>query len=105
MQYLSNCIVGASLEEIEEEEEDSASVKSDVVGPPKEGTYHIIGSLKNPNKPKPAWVQEIVSVSVRTRQGQFADQDVKCRKRSKTKLEQIELTVYFSKSDSSCLSV
>ncbi|XP_022083224.1 adenylate kinase 7-like [Acanthaster planci] len=59
--YLSNCVVGASLEEIEEEEEDSASVKSDVVGPPKEGTYHIIGSLKNPNKPKPAWVQEIVS--------------------------------------------
>ncbi len=59
--YLSNCVVGASLEEIEEEEEDDASVQSDVVGPPKIGTYHIIGSLKNSNKPKPAWVQEIVS--------------------------------------------
>ncbi|KAJ8045225.1 Adenylate kinase 7 [Holothuria leucospilota] len=59
--FLSHCIVGSSLEELEEEE-DAASIHSDGI-PPKEGTYKIIGTLQDPTKEKPDWVQEIIDVS------------------------------------------
>lgn len=61
-QFLSHCIVGASLDEIEDEE-DAASVQSDGI-PPKEGTYKIIGTLQDATKGKPDWVQEVIDVSM-----------------------------------------
>ena len=60
-QFLSTCVVGASLEE-RDEEEDSASVKSDQL-PPKEGVWKVSGTLKKPNAEKPDWVQEVLPVS------------------------------------------
>ncbi len=61
-QYLAHAIVGSSLEEVEEEE-DAASTASDGL-PPKEGTYKIIGTMKNPNRAKPDWVHEVIDVSI-----------------------------------------
>ncbi|XP_033112222.1 adenylate kinase 7-like [Anneissia japonica] len=55
--YLSSCIVNASIEEIEEEE-DVESVKSDGMNT-KEGTYEIVGTLKKQDGDKPDWVTEI----------------------------------------------
>lgn len=58
--YLSTCVVGASLEEIEEEEEDNESVASGVPSSPKEGCYEIIGTMKDKTMPKPEFVKEII---------------------------------------------
>ena len=63
LQYLSQCVVGASLEEGEEEEGDNESVISEIISPQKEGCYEIIGTLKNRNAPKPDFVKEIIDVS------------------------------------------
>ena len=56
--------MGASLEEIEEEEEDAESVASGVPTPTKEGCYEIIGTLKDKANPKPDFVKEIIDVSI-----------------------------------------
>lgn len=61
-QFLSQCVVGASLEEAEEENEDAASISS-VIEKPKEGCYEIVGTIKNQEKPKPDFAKEIISVS------------------------------------------
>lgn len=53
-------MVGASLEE-RDEEEDAASVTSDHM-PPKEGVWKVSGTLKNPEHEKPEWVHEILQV-------------------------------------------
>ena len=67
-QFLSQCVVGASLEEIEEEEEDAASVASGDAGPvlPKEGCYEVIGTVKDKHSPKPDFVKELINVSITT---------------------------------------
>ena len=56
-------MVGASLEDIDDEEEETASVDSGVIPPPKEGCYEIIGTLKDPLNKKPESVKEIINVS------------------------------------------
>ncbi len=57
-------MVGASLEEIEEEEEDAESVASGEAGPVvvKEGCYEVIGTVKNRGAPKPEFVKEVIDV-------------------------------------------
>merc|ERR1711963_470864 len=57
--FLSKCVVGASLEEAEEEE-DNASVTSSVLDAPKEGCYEVVGTLKDREKPKPDFVKELI---------------------------------------------
>ncbi|XP_074647604.1 adenylate kinase 7-like [Tubulanus polymorphus] len=59
--YLSNCVVGVSAEEGEEEEEDAKSIDSGIIPPPKEGCYEIIATLKNKDAPKPDFVKEIIN--------------------------------------------
>ncbi|CAH1792741.1 unnamed protein product [Owenia fusiformis] len=59
--YLSQCVVGASLEDPEDEEEDAASVDSAFIPPPKEGCYDIIGTLKKKGSRKPDFVKEIIA--------------------------------------------
>ena len=60
LQFLSRCIVGATLQE-GEEEEDTASVHS--AATQKEGSYRIVGTLKDPATKPPDFIAEIVSVS------------------------------------------
>jgi len=60
---LSRCVIGASLNEIEEEEEaeteaDDESKITTLV----EGTYKIIGTLKDSENPKPAFVEQVIAV-------------------------------------------
>ncbi len=62
LQYLSNCVVGASLEEVGDED-DGESVDSDAPVVAKEGTYQIIGTMSNPELPKPDWVKYVIDVS------------------------------------------
>lgn len=61
VQYLSSCVVGASLEEVEEEE-DAQSVDSSFVPGPKEGCYEIVGTVKDKDQQKPSFVKELVQV-------------------------------------------
>uniref|UniRef100_H2YJ58 Uncharacterized protein n=1 Tax=Ciona savignyi TaxID=51511 RepID=H2YJ58_CIOSA len=57
-QYLAQCVVGASLEDAEEEgDDDAGSVKS--AASRKEGAYRVIGTLKNPNGKPPTNITEI----------------------------------------------
>ena len=64
LQYLSQCVVGASLDEEEmEEEEEEASGDEGTQPMTKEGTYEIIATLKDRKVPKPEWVKEIIDVS------------------------------------------
>lgn len=63
-QYLSQCVVGASLEDLEEEEEgDAGSVHSADMVSNKEGSYRIVGTLKDPKSKQPEFVTQIISVS------------------------------------------
>ena len=62
MQYLSKCVAGASLEDAEEEEENSGSVTSFVSDKPKEGCFEVSGTLKTATVCKPDFVKEIISV-------------------------------------------
>ena len=64
-QYLSSCVVGASLEEAEEED-DAGSTTSSVIPVQKEGCYEIIGTLKNREVKKPNFVKEVILVRVST---------------------------------------
>jgi len=51
------------LNEIEEEEEAEAEAEEETkITLPVEGTYKIIGTLKNKENTKPAFVEEIVEV-------------------------------------------
>nr|XP_020862979.1 adenylate kinase 7 isoform X2 [Phascolarctos cinereus] len=59
--YLSNCMVGASLEEIPEEEEDVESKSAGLEGSAaksKEGTFQIVGTLSSPECKPPEFAME-----------------------------------------------
>ncbi|XP_060684562.1 adenylate kinase 7 isoform X4 [Hemiscyllium ocellatum] len=63
--YLSNCVVGASLEaplEEEQIEEESDSVQSIPVA---KGTYKVVGTQRNPDAQKPDFAFEIFSFNSR----------------------------------------
>ncbi|XP_053922925.1 adenylate kinase 7 isoform X3 [Cuculus canorus] len=66
-EYLSRCVVGASLESVEEQEEEKNENNSaaDVSSRPKEGVYQIVGTLSNPGSPKPSFAEETYTVSSR----------------------------------------
>uniref|UniRef100_A0A8C9AJT7 Adenylate kinase 7 n=1 Tax=Prolemur simus TaxID=1328070 RepID=A0A8C9AJT7_PROSS len=63
--FLSNCVVGASLEEITEEEEEEDETKSGVPEASsaklKEGTFQIVGTLSTPQSPRPDFAVETYS--------------------------------------------
>ncbi|XP_004584364.2 adenylate kinase 7 [Ochotona princeps] len=64
--FLSNCVVGASLEEITEEEEEEEESKSTVLETSlaklKEGTFQIVGTLSSPESPRPHFAVETYSI-------------------------------------------
>ncbi|XP_063296261.1 adenylate kinase 7 [Pelobates fuscus] len=66
--YLSGCVVGASLEEAGEEQEevDNVSVQdADLSNKPKEGLFQIVGSLSDPNSKKQNFAMETYTRSSR----------------------------------------
>ncbi|XP_021148183.1 adenylate kinase 7 isoform X1 [Columba livia] len=64
LQYLSRCVVGASLESTEEEEaEDENKSAVEVSSMPKEGVYQIVGTLSEPESTKPYFAEETYAVS------------------------------------------
>lgn len=65
LQYLSRCVVGASLESTEEEEaEDENKSAVEVSSTPKGGVYQIVGTLSEPESTKPYFAEETYAVSV-----------------------------------------
>ncbi|CAM5151899.1 unnamed protein product [Natator depressus] len=67
--YLSNCVAGASLEEVgeeeEEEEDEIMSVIDVTLSKPKEGAYQIVGTLSEAQSMKPDFAQETYTISTR----------------------------------------
>ncbi|XP_037756849.1 adenylate kinase 7 isoform X3 [Chelonia mydas] len=67
--YLSNCVAGASLEEVgeeeEEEEDEIMSVIDVTLSKPKEGAYQIVGTLSKAQSMKPDFAQETYTISSR----------------------------------------
>ncbi|NXP28272.1 KAD7 kinase, partial [Scytalopus superciliaris] len=64
-EYLSSCVVGATLGKAdeEEEEEDENDSAVEVPSSPKEEVYEIVGTLSKPGSTKPRFAQEIYAVS------------------------------------------
>ncbi|XP_015720742.1 adenylate kinase 7 isoform X5 [Coturnix japonica] len=62
-EYLSGCVVGASLESVEEEEENENRPEVEVSKRPKEGVYQIVGTLSKPESTKPRFAAETYAVS------------------------------------------
>ncbi|NWQ75259.1 KAD7 kinase, partial [Columbina picui] len=64
-EYLSRCVVGASLESAEEDEEaeDENKPAVEVSSRPKEGVYRIVGTLSEPESTKPYFAEETYAVS------------------------------------------
>ncbi|MEE6494462.1 hypothetical protein FKM82_017144 [Ascaphus truei] len=68
LQYLSNCVVGASLEENGEEgeEEEKSSTPEDTsFSKPKEGLFQIVGTLSSPDGKKPNFPVETYTITNR----------------------------------------
>jgi hypothetical protein len=67
-QYLSQCVVGASLEEVDDEEEEAeeedGEPKEEV---PKTGVYEIVGTVKDSSKPKPDFISEVIQAGFLSR--------------------------------------
>lgn len=61
-QYLAGCLVGASLDDVEEEEEEAEETQEQVLTGPKPGCYQVVGTLKDPEAKKPDFVKEIFQV-------------------------------------------
>ncbi|XP_065611752.1 adenylate kinase 7 [Cyrtonyx montezumae] len=65
-EYLSGCVVGASLESVgEEEEENESHSEAEVSRRPKEGLFQIVGTLSTPENTKPRFAEEICAASSR----------------------------------------
>ncbi|NWU62194.1 KAD7 kinase, partial [Pterocles burchelli] len=68
-EYLSGCVVGASLEstegEEEEEKEDENGSVAEVSSRPKEAVYQIVGTLSKPESTQPYFAEETYAVSSR----------------------------------------
>lgn len=65
--YLASCTVGASLEEVAEEEEEEDEGRSAVeISPlkPKEGIYQVVGTLSQETSTKPDFAVEAYGVSI-----------------------------------------
>ena len=58
-------MVGASLEEGNFDEEIDSQPTQKEGGAAEQNRYEIIGTLRDPSKPKPEWVTDTVAVSVR----------------------------------------
>lgn len=57
-------MVGASLEE-PEEEDDARSTTSSIIASPKEGCYEVVGTVKDRDAPKPDFMKEVIKVRMR----------------------------------------
>lgn len=57
--FISRCVVGASLEE-PEEEDDARSTTSSIIASPKEGCYEVVGTVKDRDAPKPDFMKEVI---------------------------------------------
>jgi hypothetical protein len=55
-------VVGASLEE-PEEEDDARSTTSSIIAAPKEGCYEVVGTVKDREAPKPDFMKEVIKVT------------------------------------------
>ncbi|CAN0111111.1 unnamed protein product [Bubo scandiacus] len=65
-EYLSRCVVGASLESVgEEEEKDENDSAAEVSSRSKEEVYQIVGTLSEPESTKPCFAEETYAVSSR----------------------------------------
>ncbi|NXJ61850.1 KAD7 kinase, partial [Rostratula benghalensis] len=63
-EYLSRCVIGASLKSIEEEEEDDENNSAaEVSSKPKEGVYQVVGTLSKPESNKPHFAAETYAAS------------------------------------------
>ncbi|NXF98718.1 KAD7 kinase, partial [Sakesphorus luctuosus] len=62
-EYLSGCVVGATLEKGDEEEEEEEDKPVEVPTSPKEEGYEIVGTLSKPGSTKPSFAQETYAVS------------------------------------------
>lgn len=68
LKYLANCVVGASLDEVPEEEEEEDEGRSAVEttpAKPKEGIYQVVGTLSKADSKKPDFAQEAYTVSIK----------------------------------------
>ena len=55
-------MVGASLDDAEEEEEEAEETEEQPLTGPKAGCYQIVGTLKDPEAKKPDFVKEVYQV-------------------------------------------
>ena len=61
-QYLAQCVVGASLNDVGEEEEEEVEAVETKENVQKAGVFKVIGTVKDSSKPKPDFVTEVLKV-------------------------------------------